>query len=189
MSDQHRRPDILANPSTGEIAEIERSALVNGGRASILFTLPGGAEGAPPHYHGSYDETFVVVEGVLEVRLGEALAPHLLTAGESIVVRRGEHHAFRNPASDPVRFRTIAAEGAGFERFIRSWYGLGGAGHFARGAPRNPLHLAMALDAGDITLVGPPRALQRLIRRALARLAGATGADKAVTEHWDGLHV
>lgn len=176
----------LVNPATGEVAAIEVSALEQGGAASIVFTLPAGVDGAPPHHHASYDETFEVLSGALELQVGDALEPRILRAGDSVLVRRGTPHAFRNAGAEPVTFRTTADEGRGFERFIRAWYGLGRSGLFANGAPRNPLHLAMALDAGDINLVGIPRALQRVVRRGLARLARATGADAAVTQHWSG---
>ncbi len=182
-------PERLDNPATGEVAEIETSALAHGGCASILFTLPAHAEGAPPHFHMSYDETFAVLEGALEVRIGPTLERRILHAGESVIIRRGVYHAFRNAGAAPATFRTVVSQGRGFERFIRAWYGLGRDGGFANGAPRNPLHLAMALDAGDITLVGPPAGLQRVLRRALARLARISGADKAVTQHWEAAHV
>jgi quercetin dioxygenase-like cupin family protein len=175
----------LDNPATGEVAAIETSALADGGCASILFTLPAHAEGAPPHFHTSYDETFAVLEGALELRIGPALEPRILHAGDYAIIRRGAYHAFRNAGAAPVTFRTVASQGRGFERFIRAWYGLGRNGDFANGAPRNPLHLAMALDAGDINLVGPPAGVQRMLRRALTRLARLSGADRAVTQHWE----
>ncbi|MBI1251462.1 MAG: cupin domain-containing protein [Alphaproteobacteria bacterium] len=182
-------PERLDNPATGERADIETSALRGAACTSIRFTLPGGADGAPPHRHQSYEETFAVLDGVLELRQGADLAPRLLRAGECVTIKRGQWHAFRNAAAAPVTFRTVVAGGAGFEKFIRAWYGLGRDGPFARGAPSNPLHLALALDAGDITLMGPPPALQRIVRRALARLARASGADVAVTQHWGAAHV
>ncbi|MDX2222372.1 MAG: cupin domain-containing protein [Rhodospirillaceae bacterium] len=183
-------PEKLDNPATGDSATIERSALFGEPDTSIVFTLPAQAIGAPPHHHGSYCETFSVIAGALEVRRGPKLEPVTLTPGAQITIGCGEIHAFRN-ASDhaAVVFRVSVAEGAGFEQFVRAWYGLGRSGLFAGDRPRNPLHLALALDAGDINLAGVPVGLQKLVRRSLIGLAKLTGVDSVVTKHWRGTHV
>jgi quercetin dioxygenase-like cupin family protein len=60
---------------------------------------PGG--GPPPHIHTNEDETFYVVEGTVDFRLGN----ETLTAGvgDFVYVPRGGVHCFHNVGSEPMR--------------------------------------------------------------------------------------
>ncbi|MEJ1237402.1 cupin domain-containing protein [Chryseolinea sp. T2] len=65
----------------------------SGGSLAILdLVLPAGAE-PPPHIHTQEDETFVVLEGKMEVRIGNASVK--LEAGESIFAPRNVPHSFK----------------------------------------------------------------------------------------------
>lgn len=60
--------------------------------AILDLVLPAGAE-PPPHIHTQEDETFVLLEGGLEVRIGDTLS--VLKPGDAIFAPRNIQHSFR----------------------------------------------------------------------------------------------
>ena len=73
--------------------------------------------GPPLHVHPGFDETYLVLDGRLEVLLGEDRSQ--LTAGAVAYVSGSVPHTFRNPHGEPARFLSICSPG-GFERFFRA---------------------------------------------------------------------
>jgi quercetin dioxygenase-like cupin family protein len=82
--------------------------------AILEFVLPAGAE-PPPHIHTLEDETFYVLEGVLEVRIGETL--HVLTAGDTIFAPRNIAHSFKI-ATEKARFLNLITPGTLWAYFM-----------------------------------------------------------------------
>ena len=74
---------------------------------------PGG--GPPPHIHREEDETFYLLAGEIEFRLGE----ETVTAGpgDFINVPRGMVHCFRNASAETARM-VLTFTPAGIERFF-----------------------------------------------------------------------
>jgi quercetin dioxygenase-like cupin family protein len=74
---------------------------------------PGG--GPPPHIHRNEDETFYVVEGEVDFRLGD----DTLTAGvgDFVNVPRGSVHCFHNAGGAPMRM-ILTFTPAGIEKFF-----------------------------------------------------------------------
>jgi quercetin dioxygenase-like cupin family protein len=70
---------------------------------------------APPHYHTSFSERFVVLDGELEVQLDGVR--HLLRSGESSIAGRNVWHALQNSADNPAHFLIVATPG-GHEKFF-----------------------------------------------------------------------
>ncbi len=170
-------PRMNSNPTTGETMLVEVGAPA-AGESRILFTLPPRQSGPPPHFHDAYDETFEVVDG--ELTLTIAGTRSVLRAGDRLVVRRGVVHAFWNASDQSVAFRTTASQGAGFERFIRGWYGLALAGRSRARGPRSVFELVVLLHEGDVNLPWIPLAIQRAIRRVVVALARRRGAARIV---------
>jgi quercetin dioxygenase-like cupin family protein len=79
-----------------------------------VLTPPG--LGLPPHVHEREDELIHVVEGELEILLGE----NVFTAktGDTVFFPRGVAHAFNNVSSKAARGIFTAAPGASFEAFV-----------------------------------------------------------------------
>jgi quercetin dioxygenase-like cupin family protein len=87
-----------------------------GGRyfAMEAFVPPGG--GPPPHIHTNEDETFYVLEGACDFRLGDetiAAGP-----GDFVNVPRGTVHCFHNGSDAPARL-ILTFTPAGMEGFFR----------------------------------------------------------------------
>ena len=81
--------------------------------AMEAFVPPGG--GPPPHIHRNEDETFYVVEGSCDIRLGD----EWVTAGvgDFVNVPRGAVHCFHNAGDAPMRM-ILTFTPAGIERFF-----------------------------------------------------------------------
>ncbi len=91
---------------------------------------PGG--GPPPHIHRREDETFYLLEGQIEFRLGE----ETITAGpgDFVSIPRGTVHAFHNAGAERARL-VLTFTPAGIERFFEET--LERAPNVAEDAPDN----------------------------------------------------
>ncbi|MEA2467213.1 MAG: hypothetical protein QOJ57_1339 [Thermoleophilaceae bacterium] len=79
--------------------------------------VPGGFPGPPLHVHPGFDEVFVVLSGMLAVRVGDEV--HEVVAGRTAYVGGSTPHTFANPSGEPVRFMVAIAPG-GFEEYFRA---------------------------------------------------------------------
>lgn len=89
----------------GEQVRVLLGAEFSGG---LEVFLQEGAEGVgpPPHQH-AWDEAYFVLEGVLEVMVGNVA--HKLEAGDFLHVPRGTVHSYRN-ASTRARILSITSQ-------------------------------------------------------------------------------
>jgi uncharacterized cupin superfamily protein len=72
-----------------------------GGRLGLVEqVVPPGLPGPALHVHPEFDESFVVIEGELAFRIGEAA--HTAGPGTLAFIRRGVAHTFANPTASPV---------------------------------------------------------------------------------------
>jgi quercetin dioxygenase-like cupin family protein len=102
-----QRLDLLA---TGEST---------GGRYCVFHVfLPPGPDGPIPHRHRHADEFFYILEGRVELLLGDAWRS--LGPGELLHVPRGTSHTFGNATAHPARMLSGFVP-AGFERFFRDF--------------------------------------------------------------------
>ena len=111
----------LLSDGEGELIEVA------GNRIRIMVARPGqlvcdysaapNFPGPPLHVHPGFDETYLVLEGRLEVVIGEQQSQ--LTPGAAAYVSGLVPHTFRNPHGEPVRFLSICSPG-GFEHFFRA---------------------------------------------------------------------
>ncbi len=75
------------------------------GYALIEATHPVGEPRIRDHLHLRHEETFVVLEGQYEVRLGPDVV--LVSAGDYVFVPRGTPHTYRNAGPVPARVLNI----------------------------------------------------------------------------------
>ena len=100
----------------GEASGFKIRAADSGGLVSFFeFALDGWQSGPDLHLHSASDESFYVLEGALEMQVGDER--HVLEAGEFAWVPRDTPHTFANAGADPARALTIATPG-GIERFF-----------------------------------------------------------------------
>ncbi|HEX6136585.1 MAG TPA: cupin domain-containing protein [Casimicrobiaceae bacterium] len=86
-----------------------------GGSAAVFLqtVVPGG--GPPAHVHRETDEFFFVLDGEIDVWVGERYAR--LTSGMSVVLPRGVVHRFDNVTKLPARALTLVTPGRGARFF------------------------------------------------------------------------
>lgn len=121
---------------------------------------PGG--GPPRHIHTKEDETFYVLEGECEIRLGD----ETVTAGpgDFVNVPRGQVHCFHNATSSVVRM-ILTFTPSGIEKFFEETLELARdltqappdnveevSARYAEAAPRYGMEFLVDAPAGDVVL-------------------------------------
>lgn len=86
------------------------------GEAYFQFeaVVPGGG-GPPPHIHHREDESFYLVKGELEIRLGDRTV--LAKSGDFVNIPKGTAHSFKNVGNDTATM-LITFVPAGFEKYF-----------------------------------------------------------------------
>ena len=91
--------------------------------SEVMISLCGngpGKLGPPPHAHGM-DQFFYVLEGTMELRLGQAT--HRLEPGSVAWIPAGTPHKHRNPGTERELHLEVIAPGFGFTRTFMAWSG------------------------------------------------------------------
>ncbi|KXO91908.1 hypothetical protein AXK56_01970 [Tsukamurella pulmonis] len=142
-----RKPETLGGGSGPQIALLA-DASATGGAASVQRVhLPAGTDGASPHFHTMSTEIFAVLDGALEMLVGDELA--LVEEGELAVIAPNTVHAFAAPASTSASALIVLTPGVerfGYFRLLQS---------FASGAA-TPADLLAAQDEYDNHFVDSP---------------------------------
>jgi quercetin dioxygenase-like cupin family protein len=113
------QPTLLA-PAEGET--IRPGFEIKVGRPELVLTesiYASGDLGPDPHVHHDHVDSFFVLEGQLEWRVGPDLEPHTGAAGTFVSVPPDVLHTFMNPGPGEARFLNLHAPGVGFERYLR----------------------------------------------------------------------
>ncbi len=99
----------------GARVTIRADAKLTGGAYSVFedLLLPG--QGPPLHTHTNEDETMYVIEGELEVVLGDQT--YLVKPGDFAHMARGVPHRFKNVSDKPTRMLLSYSPG-GFEQWF-----------------------------------------------------------------------
>lgn len=100
--DGEKMATLLSGPDTG-------------GAVALMFdeTPPDG--GPPLHIHHNEDEIFYILEGALDVQVGDER--FTITAGSAAFLPRGVPHAFANHGAQTARTLVVLSP-AGLERFF-----------------------------------------------------------------------
>ena len=113
----------------------------------------------PLHVHRDAEECFTVLEGELELYVGDALLR--VGPGESTVAPRGVPHTYRVASGEPVRM-LVTSSPAGFASFVlASSDEAEGDGLPPEGRPVDLALLGREAAAIGIELLGPPGMLPR----------------------------
>jgi quercetin dioxygenase-like cupin family protein len=86
----------------------------NGGLFIMEAIIPPGG-GPPPHTHHREEESFYLLDGTLDITLGEKKVK--ATTGDFVQIPRRTIHAFRNTGSTSARMLVLFAP-AGMERYF-----------------------------------------------------------------------
>jgi mannose-6-phosphate isomerase-like protein (cupin superfamily) len=166
----------IYNPVQKDAATFLETSEETGGARSLaeVEVAPGG--GTKPHYHKTYAEHFEVIEGTLEVLVGDET--RVLSAGQKAVVPKNTLHRFHNATGETVTFLCEMRPGQpGFEKTIMVGYGLASDGLTrSDGTPKNLYHMALLLEWSEIRVPGFFTVVEPLMR-LLAKRARRKGID------------
>jgi hypothetical protein len=110
------------------------------------------------------------------VSLGGRRDRRELRQGETLDLPPGVPHRFWNPSDAPVRLVGEARPGAQLGVALERLCQLAQQGKVTRrGAPKNPLEVALLFEQSEMYLTGLPLALQRPLQRWLAGVARRRG--------------
>lgn len=98
----------------GVLRVLVPSAMTDGEYAVLELAESSGYR-TPAHVHPEMDESFYVLEGILELRMGGAT--HTLPAGSFVHIPRGTAHAQGSATDQPVRLLATFTPG-GFDAFF-----------------------------------------------------------------------
>ena len=127
---------VLGNSYTYKAAKEE----TGGAYALIEGTVVG--DGLPPHIHTIEEEAFYVLEGELNVLVGQRTVT--ATAGAFVLIPRGTVHTFSKAGTASAKILTIISP-AGFEKFFEE----------IAGPPDLEKIMALA-PKYNLKIVGPP---------------------------------
>ena len=112
---------ILHGPGEGELIEARGNRILikvaNAGQLVCEYSAAPHFPGPPLHVHPGFDETFLLLEGRIEVTAGDRLVE--LTPGGSAHISGSVPHTFRNPGGERARFLLVCCPG-GFEHYFRA---------------------------------------------------------------------
>ena len=111
---------VLLAPGEGEVIEAGGNRLVvkvaTSSQLVCEYTAPPLFPGPPLHVHPGFDETFLVLDGRLEVTVRDEASQ--LASGATAHVSGDVPHTFRNPDGEHARFLLICSPG-GIEDYFR----------------------------------------------------------------------
>jgi len=121
---------LISGPEEGEPLAAGATTLVfkaqatdgDGALTLIEMSVAPAFPGPPLHRHAGFTDCFYVLEGTLELSLGEDTVD--AEAGTFAAIPPGTPHTFRNPGSDPVRVLGLMAPG-GFEAYLKELWASG----------------------------------------------------------------
>jgi quercetin dioxygenase-like cupin family protein len=152
----------VENPVTGERLVFHETARETGGEYVRFeaFIRPGGSL-PTGHVHPSQTETFEIVSGLLELKLG----PKTFEArpGDVVVIEPGVNHNFRNTGTEVARFNVEVRPAIQIESLIETMYGLAADGKCNRWGIPNPFRMAVVAKEhfDTVRLAFPPAWTQR----------------------------
>ncbi len=144
-------------------ATVTTPAAATGGAYVEMDVMAEPGSGTMIHYHPEQEELYRVVAGTLEV-FHEGRW-HAVPAGETLTVRRGAVHGFRNAGAAPVRFLNVHRPALGFQDHLETLARLSRAGKI-RGTKdlRSLIYLSMSgVEHRPDVPVKPPRWVVRAL--------------------------
>ena len=99
----------------GDLIEVKLASEATGEAYSMVEVTIPPQGGPPPHLHPNVDEALYIVEGEVEVLLGDGTTR--ASAGALAFVPKGTVHAFKNVGTSPSKVVVIISPG-GFEKFF-----------------------------------------------------------------------
>ena len=160
--------DTLAFPDGSDYTITESAGESGGSLVEMEILLPPNAVTPPLHAHPKQEEDFEVLSGALDVHFeGQWMR---LPEGESMTIRRGEPHAFRNSSGLRVRVRNVHRPALGYQDYLEELHSLTQEGKIKSFSDASSLlQLARLFEKYEDTIV-PAKRGQRAVMSLVARV-------------------
>jgi mannose-6-phosphate isomerase-like protein (cupin superfamily) len=154
----------------GMVAQVTKTAAETEGQSfEMEWTLLPHQSGTPVHSHPTAEETYRVIEGVLEVKLNGHW--QTLKQGETFTVPTGAAHTFRNPLSSITKVYNVHRPALNFDSYFSGLHRL--VVKLAKDdAPLKPnlnvaIHLSMLMKEHpqEMQPVNPPPSVVSILSR------------------------
>jgi quercetin dioxygenase-like cupin family protein len=170
--------ESMANPVSGERFIWRATAASTGGEyCEFDLLLAPGARIAASHRHPAQLETFVVLSGTLEMKIGGQ--QRMVPPGEEAAVLAGTAHALGNPGDEPAHAIVRITPSYLIDEFFEAFCRIANSGGLNKaGLPKNPLQFAVLADRhrAELQLQSPlAQAVAGPAARALAVIGRAAG--------------
>lgn len=174
---------VFENPLIKDKVTVLKSADETNGEYLLVQVELAVGGGNNMHYHTTFDEIFVPVEGVLGIDLEKQKLR--LSPGEEATAPLGKLHRFYNPGTSPIIFNVkITPASNRFLEGLSIGYGLAADGKTNKnGIPKSFDHLAVLLDHTDTRLTGFLSLIEPFILRR-ARRATKRGIKQQLIEQY-----
>jgi mannose-6-phosphate isomerase-like protein (cupin superfamily) len=160
--------DTLAFPDGSDYTIAASAGETGGSLVEMEILLPPNAVTPPLHIHPRQEEDLEVLAGSLDVHFEGAWMR--LPEGESMTIRRGEPHAFRNSSGLRVRVRNVHRPAVGFQDYLEELHTLAQDGKVKSFSDASSLvHLARLYEKYEDTIV-PAKLGQRAVMGLFARV-------------------
>lgn len=139
--------DRLITTVGGDNITLKSTGAENEGRVAFVeYVCQPGSEGPPPHAHEGHEELFYVVEGSLNMLVGDQII--VCHEGDFAFAPRYRAHTFWNESATPCKFVATFSP-AGFERIFEHF-----DARIAEGDPLSPeeaheIHLRYGMEIVD----------------------------------------
>ncbi len=156
--------ETIVNPIIDEtIIFIETSKQTNG-KKTLMEVHLGPKGGNPLHYHKRFSESFKIIEGQLNVRVGKEIK--ILNQNETATAPIGTVHRFYNTSGKFTKFTCeLSPASEGFENVLRIGCGLANDGKAGKnGLPKSLLHMAITMNMGEGYAIGIFSILEKFFR-------------------------
>jgi mannose-6-phosphate isomerase-like protein (cupin superfamily) len=145
-------------------------------RTRHRFALPPHGKGVFLHIHTTFVEKFLVLNGELDMIVGDPKRPFKLQAGQRATVPLRSVHRFWNSSDQPVEFEVEILPSRNFTQTLETLFALANAGGVkADGSPRHVFDLAIIGLLSESYLPGLPIWLQKALFAVIASVARFVG--------------
>lgn len=121
MSFEIQSPSARWHPRTTQESASANRFIAPGseteGEFGLFDGVLGPGEGAVPHYHLGFSESFYLTAGELRIRVGDET--RTISAGDFVYIPRRGVHVFRNDADVDARFLMLFVPGVAREGYFR----------------------------------------------------------------------
>jgi mannose-6-phosphate isomerase-like protein (cupin superfamily) len=169
---------VLDNPISGErITFLKTAADTDGELLAIDLELSPDGHVPGAHVHPIQEESFEVVKGTMKFRKGLRIVT--ARAGDTLVVRPGTIHKFKNAGNVPAHVRVEVRPSLRMEELFETAVTLARDGRTTAAGLPHPLDLALFMREFEAEVRAPlvPAPVMRAVTAPLAWLARRRGLD------------